>query len=275
MQRERRNQRRTRHVVHVPFDLQTVAETDLLNLEVLARQLAFGRDRHQLARIGQQHAEQVGQIVQHRLGLVRIAAREAGDAVQAVEEKVRPDARLQRLHARLLLGLGVLLAAVLQDEVAQPGDTDQRRDQQAAHDGRLAPGGPAFRGEFEFVQREDHRVGRDRRDQQHEQHDQDRGEPDGHAVEQRRGQLQHHDGRERDGDGEGRQQVEILPGNLIERRVTSDRNDHRDEFGQKDHARGDTDRAEVGQKGVCGVALARRGSGTGTDELIHVLRCSR
>ena len=45
-------------------------------------------------------AEQVGEILHGRFRARRVAARERGDGVHAVEEEVRADARLQCMHAR-------------------------------------------------------------------------------------------------------------------------------------------------------------------------------
>ena len=54
-----------------------------------------------LAVIGHQHAEQIGEVLEHGLGAPRVLAYQAQHGVDAVEQKVRADARLQRLQPRL------------------------------------------------------------------------------------------------------------------------------------------------------------------------------
>jgi len=54
-----------------------------------------------VARVCHQRAKEIGQVLEGTLGAFRIAADERQDGVQAIEQKVRPDARLQRLQARL------------------------------------------------------------------------------------------------------------------------------------------------------------------------------
>jgi hypothetical protein len=101
LQHQRRHERVGGHALDVPLDDQAIAEPQLLELEVRAAKLDLVGERRELAVVAHQHAEQVGHVVQRFLGPLRIAAHEREHAVQAVEQEMRPDARLQRLQPRL------------------------------------------------------------------------------------------------------------------------------------------------------------------------------
>ncbi len=63
------------------------------------------------------------------LGLQRVQLDQAGDAVQAVEQEVRANPRLQRFQARLQLGLLLPAPLALQVKVAQHQGGHDQRDQ--------------------------------------------------------------------------------------------------------------------------------------------------
>ena len=97
--------------------LQALAQAQLLELEILAAQLDFARQGGQIAVVGHQHAEQIGHVLQRRLGALGLLADQAQHGVDAVEQEMRPDARLQRLQPRL--GQRRRQRAVAQVEVVQ------------------------------------------------------------------------------------------------------------------------------------------------------------
>ena len=55
----------------------------------------------ELAVVAHQHAEQVGHVLERGFGAPRVAAHQRQHGVDAVEQEMRPDARLQRLQPRL------------------------------------------------------------------------------------------------------------------------------------------------------------------------------
>ena len=85
---------------HVPVDLQPFAEPQLLELEVLPAQLDLVGERRELAVVAHQHAKQVGHVLERGFGAARFAAHQRQHRVDAVEQEVRADARLQRLQPR-------------------------------------------------------------------------------------------------------------------------------------------------------------------------------
>ncbi|MNE72362.1 hypothetical protein D3C80_1682970 [compost metagenome] len=90
---------------------------------MLNRQISFGQFQllapgHQAAGFGQAGAKQVGQVQHRLLGLERIDHHQAGDTVQAVEQEVRTDPRLQGFDARTQLGLFLSAPLALQIEIA-------------------------------------------------------------------------------------------------------------------------------------------------------------
>ena len=106
--------------------LQPLAQAQLLHALVGARHVQFLCQGDDVALVAQGGAEQVGQILHRLLGARGIAAREGGDGVHAVEEEVRPDARLQGMHARGGAQLDAAAPVVRDVEVAQrePGDDE-------------------------------------------------------------------------------------------------------------------------------------------------------
>ena len=81
---------------------QAVAETHLLDVEVLLQHLELLLQRHLLdVRRVQRHAQQVAEPVHHPVGGVDVGPHQAGDGVQGVEEEVRMQLSLQRLQLRL------------------------------------------------------------------------------------------------------------------------------------------------------------------------------
>ena len=108
-----------RQRVDLPVDAQALAEPQLLHALVGARHVDLLGERDLVALLAEIGAEQIGEILHRLLGARRVAARERGDGVHAVEEEVRPDARLQRMHARARLHLDVVAPLVRHVEIAQ------------------------------------------------------------------------------------------------------------------------------------------------------------
>ena len=82
-------------------DAQPLAQAQLLDARVLPAQRDLVGERRELAVVGHQHAEQFRQVLERVLGAPRIAADQRQHGVHAVEQEMRPDARLQRLQPRL------------------------------------------------------------------------------------------------------------------------------------------------------------------------------
>ena len=120
------------------LDPQPVAETRALDLEIGGRHLELVGERDELLlRAAEDVAEDVGEPLDARLGLVRIGADQLRDGVEAVEEEVRVHLRPQRGELRGGRELGQLALAVLQREdavpvlvVADQRDHDGRHDRQ-------------------------------------------------------------------------------------------------------------------------------------------------
>ena len=103
---------------------EAVAEPQRFDALIDARELELFFEPQRAVRVAQRGAEQIGEILDGFLGALRVAARQRRDRVHAVEQEVRPDARLQRLDARARFGAHVLLPLMRDEEVAQ----QQRRD---------------------------------------------------------------------------------------------------------------------------------------------------
>ncbi len=96
LQQQRRHARGAGGGIELPHHLQPAAEADLLDRQVAPRQLdlvvagvtALGIDR-------ERDPEQLGQVLEQRLGALRVASHQTERTVQGVEQEVRPDARLQ------------------------------------------------------------------------------------------------------------------------------------------------------------------------------------
>ena len=102
LQHERRHQRVGRHALSMfQSTVSRSPRRSFSSVEVLAAQLDLVGQRRELAVVAHQHAEQVRHVLQRGLGAPRVAAHERQHRVDAVEEEVRPDARLQRLQPRL------------------------------------------------------------------------------------------------------------------------------------------------------------------------------
>ena len=78
-----------------------VAQAQLFQIEILPAQLDLVGERRKLPVVAHQHPEQVGQVLQCRLGAPRLGTDEREHGVDAVEQEMRPYARLQRLQPRL------------------------------------------------------------------------------------------------------------------------------------------------------------------------------
>ncbi len=83
------------------------------------RDLELFRQRDRVALLAEVGAEQVRQVLHGGLRLRRVGSRQRRDRVHAVEEKVRADARLKRVHAGPGLHLHVALPFMRHVEVAQ------------------------------------------------------------------------------------------------------------------------------------------------------------
>src|SRR5690606_2910926 len=103
----------------VPGDPQTIAQAILLDPQITAAQTIFLCPGGQVVGLGEIGAEQVGQVQHCGFGLVRVNEVQAEDDVEAVEQELRADARLQRLQQRLESGLVVQMPLLLQVEIAQ------------------------------------------------------------------------------------------------------------------------------------------------------------
>ena len=119
LQDQRWDRRIHRQPVDLPVDLQALPEAQSLDALVGARDLDLVRQRDPLAMLAQRRAEQVREVGDRLFRHSRVAARERGDGVHAVEQEMRTDARLQRAHAALRLGLDIGLPLVRDVEVAQ------------------------------------------------------------------------------------------------------------------------------------------------------------
>ncbi len=118
LQRQLRNRQVLRHAIDPPVHLQPVAQAVLLDRQVTPRQLQLIPPGHQCARPREARTEQVGQVQYSLLRLGRIARHQCGDAVEAVEQEVRTNARLQRFDPRPQLGLLLAPPLALQIEIA-------------------------------------------------------------------------------------------------------------------------------------------------------------
>ena len=101
LQHQWRNKRVTGHVLDVPLDLQTLAETHLLQIEVLPAQRDLVCERSELSVVAHQYAEQIGKVFQRSLGPARLGAHQRKHRSDAVEQEMGPDPRLQRLQTCL------------------------------------------------------------------------------------------------------------------------------------------------------------------------------
>ena len=96
LQHQRRHQRIGRTLFDIPTNAHPLAQPQPLQLDVLAAQRNLRGQRHQFARVLHQGAKQLGQFFERLFGTARIAADDAENAVQAVEQKMRADARRER-----------------------------------------------------------------------------------------------------------------------------------------------------------------------------------
>ena len=136
LQRESGHQRIGGQRIHLPVDAQPVTEAQLLHALIGARHVDLLGQRDLVALLVEVGAEQIGEILHGFLGARRVAARERGDGVHAVEQEVRADARLQRVHARLRLQLDVVAPLVRHVEIAQRQRGHDEGDAGVAHQER-------------------------------------------------------------------------------------------------------------------------------------------
>ncbi len=105
-----------------------VAEPQLLDALVDARNFQFLAQRDLGPRVVQADTEEVGEVLDRLLRARRVRARERRDRVQAVEQEVRADARLQRPNPRPRLELDAAAPLECDVEVAQRDRPDDRGD---------------------------------------------------------------------------------------------------------------------------------------------------
>src|SRR5689334_8099723 len=72
LQHERGDQSVARHLLHVPLDVQAVAESYLLQIEILPAQLHFVGERSELAVVLHQHPKKIGEIFERGLRPARL-----------------------------------------------------------------------------------------------------------------------------------------------------------------------------------------------------------
>ena len=88
--------------------------------------------------VAERGAKKIGEIFDRAFGLLRPLRNQARDRVHAVEQKVRANARLQRIESRLRFGANARAPLFEHVEVAQQRRTDQRAKRGVApHESRL------------------------------------------------------------------------------------------------------------------------------------------
>jgi hypothetical protein len=99
-------------------------------LQVLAAQLDLVLERSQAAVVAHQHPKEVGHVLQRDLSPLGVASDQRKHRVDAVEQEMRPDSRLQRLQPGF--GDGRRQRPGAQMEIGQQyGDGDQSEDDPA------------------------------------------------------------------------------------------------------------------------------------------------
>ena len=93
LQQQRRHQRIGRAGFDLPLHDQAIAKTQILQGKVLPGQRDLFRERHQIAVVAHQDAEQVGQFFKRHLGATRIRTNDTEHGVERVEQKVGANAR--------------------------------------------------------------------------------------------------------------------------------------------------------------------------------------
>ncbi len=147
-------------MVQVPGHAQPLAQAQLLDGRVALEQRNFVGEAHQAAAVGHERAEQFRQVLQRALGARRIAPDQRQHRVQAVEQEMRADARLQRLQPRL--GQRRRVGAQVQRQVGEHERHACRGVEQGArkrHLGVLTERRVRARGKRQH-QNGDHRAGR-------------------------------------------------------------------------------------------------------------------
>src|SRR4051812_40392041 len=97
LQQQRRDERVRRHIVDVPDDFQPVAESQLLDLEVLPAQLDLFRNRRKLALVAHSDSKKLREVLEYHFCPLGILTDQGQDGIQTVEQEVRSYAGLQRL----------------------------------------------------------------------------------------------------------------------------------------------------------------------------------
>ena len=85
----------------MPLYFESRPKAQLFEFEVLAAEFDLARERHQFPVVGHQNTKQIRHVLQCDFGAPRILAYQRQYGIQAVEQKMRADARLQCLKSRL------------------------------------------------------------------------------------------------------------------------------------------------------------------------------
>jgi hypothetical protein len=101
LQHHRRQQRVRRRLVELPRDAHAIAQAQLLDRRVALEQRDLVGEPHEARAFGHQLAKQVREVFERALGTLRVPPHQREHRVQAVEQEMRPDPRLQRLQPRL------------------------------------------------------------------------------------------------------------------------------------------------------------------------------
>ena len=134
LQQQRRHRQVRGQVGDVQFHMQALAQTQLFDIQIAPHQVQFLAQRAACGVVTQCRTEQIGQVLDCALGVLRPQRDKARDRVHAVEQEMWPDARLQRLEARLGLGAHARAPLFQHIEIAQQRRTDQRAQRRAAPD---------------------------------------------------------------------------------------------------------------------------------------------
>src|SRR5438445_12334218 len=84
LQHQWRNESITRHALHIPVNDQSITEPQLLEIEVLSAQQYFVLERRQVAVVAHQDAKQLGQILERRLGALRLTGKDREHRIYTV-----------------------------------------------------------------------------------------------------------------------------------------------------------------------------------------------
>jgi len=112
-------------VVQIPIHIEAISKTQPLHIKIAGAQVDFIIERHQLFLLLHQHAEHVGDFLEHAFGAFRILANDPQHTVQTVEEEMRPYPGGQGVQACLGQGGRVQASAVI--EIGEDDETADER----------------------------------------------------------------------------------------------------------------------------------------------------